>query len=91
MVKLTQQCSGSCVLGFDSPRSGEALGSVTAAVVKAKLFTRRLRCCQLLRHLLLPPAFLTPQLVTVLPQRKAGEMEIIIAVRSATESVNLIK
>lgn len=74
-VTLTQQRRSSCILSFDTSRSGEALGSVAAAVVKAQLFTRRLGGRQLLWYLLLSPPFLTPQLVTVLPQWKTGGIE----------------
>lgn len=70
---LTQQRRSRHILGFDASRSGEALRSVTTAVIKAQLFTGGLRGCQLLWHLFLPPTFLTPQLMTVLPQWKTGE------------------
>lgn len=67
---LTEQSRSCCVLRF-ATGSRESLGCVTAAVVQAQLLTRGLGGHQLLRHLLLSATFLTPQLVTVLPQWKA--------------------
>lgn len=67
---LTEQSRSCCVLRF-ATGSRESLGRVTAAVVQAQLLTRGLGGHQLLGHLLLSATFLTPQLVTVLPQWKA--------------------
>lgn len=87
VVELTQQCRSSRILSFDTSRSREALGGVTAAVVKAQLFTGRLRGSQFLWDLLLSSTFLTPQLMTVLPQWKTGEMETVNMVKKNIKNV----
>lgn len=75
IVKLTQKCRSSCILRLDASRSGEALRRVAAAVIEAQLLAGGLGGHQLLWHLLLPATLLTPQLMTVLPKRKAVETE----------------
>ncbi len=73
---LTQQgCGGGSTRTLVCPGGWEALWRVAAAVVQTQLLPRGFRSGQLLRHLLLPAPFLTPQFMAVLPQRQTRREE----------------